>query len=131
LLAVAAAVEGATGLALVAYPPMVTLLLLGYKVSGPAMAVGRIAGLALLSLGIACWPARDIAGRKSQSHRAMLTYNLLVALYLLRIGVGCEMAGALLWPAFVLHATLAILLVRAWFSDAWAPGKVELVNWTL
>jgi hypothetical protein len=85
LLGFTAAVEGAMGFALMAYPALVTLLLLGHRVSGPGMALGRVAGFALLSLGVACWPAGDAGG---DGHRAMLTYNLLVALYLLRLGIG-------------------------------------------
>jgi hypothetical protein len=123
LLVFAAALEGATGLALVVYPPMITLLLLGDKVSGPGTALGRVAGFALLALGLACWPAGDAVGRRSAGHRAMLTYNLLVALYLLRLGIGGEFVGKLLWPAFALHALLTILFTRAWFNNPLQPAK--------
>jgi hypothetical protein len=127
LLSFTAAVEGATGLALMGYPPLVTLLLLGHRVSGPGTALGRVAGFALLSLGLACWPAGDVGGW-SPSHRAMLTYNLLVALYLLRLGIGGEFVGKLLWPAFVLHAVLTMLLACVSLNNALRPSKAELVN---
>ncbi len=125
LLALAAAVEGATGLALMAYPPVVTLLLLGDRVSGPGIAVGRVAGIALLSLGLACWPSGKVGGGRTPGHRALLTYNLLVALYLLGIGIRGETLGKLLWPAFALHALVAYLLARAWFNRTWHSGAAE------
>ena len=48
---------------------------------------------------------------------AMLTYDVLVTIYLIYVGVGGEMAGILLWPAIALHAVLAILLAYVWFND--------------
>jgi hypothetical protein len=126
LLGFAAAVEAATGIALIAYPPLVTRLLLGNRVSGAGMALGRVAGFALLALGLACWPAGDADGHRSASHRAMLTYNLLVALYLLGLGVGGESVGKLLWPAFVLHALLSILFAREWATTPYSAAKS---NW--
>ena len=105
----AAALEGATGIALIASPPIVADLLLGHTVAGVGIALGRVAGIGLLSLGIACWPARDGAGLASS--RALITYNLLVALYLFRLGIRGSV-GILLWPAVTMHSVLAILLLR-------------------
>ena len=125
LLAFAAAVEGATGVALMVYPPVVTLMLLE-GVSGPGIVLGRVAGLALLSLAIACWPVRDPARDTFPGHRAMLTYNLLVALYLLGLGIRGDSVGRLLLPAIILHALLTFFLVRQWFSDS---GVAAQSNW--
>ncbi len=119
LLACAAAIEGATGLALMVSPPFVSQLLLGDRVTGPGMAVGRVGGVALLSLGLACWPSGKAGALRTPGHRALLTYNLLVALYLLGLGIQGELVGKLLWPAFALHAVLTVLLARAWFSNLW------------
>ena len=47
----------------------------------------------------------------------MLTYDVLVTIYLIYVGVGGEMAGILLWPAIALHTVLAILLAYVWFND--------------
>ena len=103
-----AGLEIITGVALIATPNVVSHLLLGVGLSGGGIAVGRVAGLGLLSLGLACWPsATDVS---VQTTRALLTYNLLTTLYLgyLRIGGGFD--GYLLWPAIVLHAVLTVLL---------------------
>ena len=114
LLALAAAIEAATGLALMIYPPLVTRLLLGEGVSGAGVALGRVAGFALLGLGLACWPGLESAGVNTPALRALLTYNLLATLYLVYLGIGGRLVGSLLWPAVVIHTVLTILLARAW-----------------
>jgi hypothetical protein len=113
LLTVAAVLEAATGLALLLAPSFVARLLLGDSVSGTGTAVGRVAGCALVSLGIACWPSRNAASRRSAALTAMLTYNLLVSCYLMLLGLGGQRVGVLLWPAVAIHGLLALLLVRA------------------
>ena len=114
LLHVAAAIEAATGLALIIDPPILSQLLLGDGVSGAGMALGRVAGFALLSLGLACWPGPESAGANAPALRALLTYNLLATLYLAYMGIGGRLVGSLLWPAVVIHAVLTLLLARAW-----------------
>lgn len=116
LLGLAAVIEAATGLALMIHPPLVTQLLLGEAVSGAGMALGRVAGFALLSLGLACWPGPESAGANTPALRALLTYNLLTTLYLAYLGIGGLSVGSLLWPAVVLHAILTLLLARAWLA---------------
>ena len=60
-LAFAAIGEAATGLALLIAPSLVGQLLLGEQLSGVAMPVARVAGIALIALGIACWPGPPLA----------------------------------------------------------------------
>jgi len=57
LLTLTALIETPTGLALLAVPTVVVRLLLGAEVSGPSITLGRVAGIALLALGVACWLA--------------------------------------------------------------------------
>jgi hypothetical protein len=114
LLTLSASIEAATGVALMAVPSVVVRLLLGGEISGASIPVGRVAGFGLLSLGIACWPGRDPIGNTAPALRAMLTYNSLVALYFLHLGVGGEWVGPLLWPAAALHAAVALLLAWTW-----------------
>jgi len=47
----------------------------------------------------------------------MLTYSMLVMLYLGYVGLTGSFVGILLWPAVVLHAVLTLLLARAWFKS--------------
>lgn len=98
--------EAATGLALVIAPSPVGRWLLGAELSGVAIPVARVAGIALIALGIACWPGRTGLG-------GMLTYSVLVTVYLAYVGLAAASAGILLWPAVALHAILSALLTRA------------------
>jgi len=119
-LAFAALVEAATGVALIVVPSLVARLLLGTELSGVAVALGRVAGMSLLSLGFACWPGKE-ATRAALG--GMATYGLFVTLYLVYLGIRGEWAGPLLWPAVALHAVLTLLLAPAWFSARSAVAK--------
>ena len=106
--AFSAAVEGATGLALIAAPVLVGQLLLGAELPSKGIVVARCFGIALLALTVAVWPGGDNGGRSGA--RAMFLYNALIALYLMWLGVHWHMGGMLLWPAVALHAVVAVLL---------------------
>ena len=112
MLAIAAVGEAAMGLVLVIYPPIVIKLLFGAEIIGAGMVLSRIAGIALIGLGVACWPCATA----SRALCGMLTYSALVTLYLAYVGLGGGFPGILLWPAVVLHAVLTVLLARAWFK---------------
>ena len=114
LLTLTAIIEAATGLALIAVPSVVVRLLLGGEISGASLPLGRVAGFGLLSLGMACWPGRDLTGHRAPALRAMLAYNSLATLYLFCLGIGGEWVGPLLWPAVALHGILSLLLARQW-----------------
>jgi len=100
----AAVGEIATGLALLIMPSVVGRLLLGEELSGMAIPVARVAGIALVALGLACWPGPPQLG--------MLSYGAAVTLYLAYLGVTGISTGILLWPAVVLHAVLTGFLIR-------------------
>ena len=105
-----AAIELGTAGALIIVPDIVAHLLLGSELSGGGIAVARVAGLALLALGLACWPGGEEAAR--QATRALFVYNLLAGIYLGYLRVGGGFVGYLLWPACVLHIVLGLLLAR-------------------
>jgi hypothetical protein len=108
-----AIIEAATGLALIAVPAIVVRLLLGAEISGASIPLGRVAGAALLALGVACWLARDDA--QSSATRglvvAMLMYNIVATAVLAFAGIGLGLHGVALWPAVVLHAAMAVWCV--------------------
>jgi len=110
VLAVAAVAEAVTGLALLVYPPIVIKLLFGADVADVGLVVSRFAGIALIALGIACWPS----AAASRAICGMLTYSSLATLGLLYIALSGKWNGPVLWPAVLLHAVLTLLLVRAW-----------------
>jgi hypothetical protein len=109
LLKLTAIIEAATGLALIAASSLVGRLLLGAELTGVSIPVACVAGIALIALGVGCWP-------RSTAFCGMLTYSALATLYLAYLGVTGKWVGMLLWPAVVLHAVLTLLLVRAWFQ---------------
>jgi len=117
ILAFAAVVEVGTGLVLMIDPAIVVTLLLGAEVSGATTLLGRFFGIALLGLGLACWPSRQRAESGSPAFRAMLTYNVLIALYLAYLGTVGHLGGLLLWPGVALHAVVALWMVWTWRDE--------------
>jgi len=122
VLLLAAVSEAATGLALLAVPSLVGWLLLGEELTGIAIPVARVAGIALIAFAVACWPVNDLGSNTVRAFQGMLCYSLLATLYLAYLGICGEWVGVLLWPAVVVHATLTTLLVRAWLKDRQRRG---------
>ncbi len=112
ILAIAAVAEVGVGVALLAAPPLVGQLLLGAELTGIAIAVARVTGLALIGLAVACWPGTPLTG--------MLTYSALTTIYFAYLGIN-GVAGILLWPAVVAHAGLSVLLFRVWRNGQKRP----------
>jgi hypothetical protein len=112
VLAVAALAEGLIGLALLIYPAIVIKLLFGTDIADVGLVICRFAGIALLALGIACWPFAVV----SATLFGMLTYGVLATLGLLYVTLNGKWNGPLLWLAVVLHAVLTLLLASAWFK---------------
>ena len=111
LLIVTALIEAATGLMLLVTPQLVVTFLLGASLDAPAaLVVARIAGAALLSLGCACWLARDDGPNRAVPGlvAAMLLYNSVAVAVLANAGAGARLAGVLTWPVIALHAALAV-----------------------
>ena len=101
--------ETMTGVALLIFPSWIGRLLFGAELTDVAAITARVAGIALIALGIACWPGTQLIG--------MLTYSAGVAVYLAWIGLAGGSAGILLWPVVVLHVILTVLLMRALSGD--------------
>jgi hypothetical protein len=121
LLAIASLAEAGTGAILLVHPPIVIRLLFGAEISGAGSLMSRIAGIALLGLGVACWPGNSAR----QQLYGMLTYSTLAMLYLVRIGIGGAQVGALLWPGVSVHAVLSALLVWISWKQRIAPVRTE------
>jgi hypothetical protein len=122
LLGLAAVLEAATGLALMIHPSLVAQLLFGDGVSGAGKALSRVAGIALLALGVACWPGREAGSGIARSAGALLIYSLLATIYLTYLGIVVHLAGMLLWPGVAAHAVWMLLLVAAWRNERQSPG---------
>ena len=101
ILKIAAVVEIATGLALLFVPALFAQQLLGENPTALAIIVGRVTGVALVGLGIACWPGPAPLG--------MFVYSTRVMAYLAYLGLAGT-AGRMLWPAVILHIVLSAFL---------------------
>jgi hypothetical protein len=124
VLSLAAMSEAATGLALLAAPSLVGRWLLGEELTGVALPVAHVLGIALVSLGVACWPGgTTLCG--------MLTYSVLATGYLAWLGIRGQWVGPLLWPAVAVHAGLTVLLIRMWLrkpNSSEAKPRIDQAN---
>jgi hypothetical protein len=109
VLMLAALAEAGTGVILLVYPPIVVRLLFDTEIVGAGAIMSRLAGIALIGLGAACWPSTDTR----RAFLGMMTYSVLAMLLLIYIGVRGGGVGLLLWPAVVVHAMLILLLGAA------------------
>jgi len=110
VLAIAAVLEVATGMALLILPSLVGRLLFGEEFTGIVIPVARVLGIALIALGVGCLPG-------STALCGMLTYSGLVTLYLMFLAIRGEWLGPLLWPVVALHGILTVLLGWALFQS--------------
>ena len=104
LLVAGALGEAAFGVFVFVVPGLGLALLFGSEPNAGAVIMTRVAGIALVGLGIACYP-----GGARNGLYGLLVYSILVMLYLIAVGIGGA-AGVLLWPAVVVHAVLSVLL---------------------
>jgi hypothetical protein len=115
IVALSAALEALTGLVAIIVPAVLVQLLLASPLPAPGSVIARLAGFALIGLGVACWPRPSQASPARPAVCGLLTYNALVAIFFLYIGVRGMIVGPLFWPVVIVHAIIAILLARALF----------------
>ncbi len=106
LFKVTAAFEILTGLALLVLPATGVALLLGDGLGPTGIAVTRVLGIALCSLGLSAWESARLASRA-----ALCAYNLGVAILLTAIGMESGNTGTLLWPAAILHIVIGAIML--------------------
>jgi hypothetical protein len=115
LLVVTALLEAAAGFALATSPsPFVSLLLGSPLDMRSGSVVGRLAGVALLTLGLVCWMARNDHQSSVTAGPvvALLFYNAAVATLLVYARLGLGLSGIGLWPTVALHAALALWCIE-------------------
>jgi hypothetical protein len=112
-----AVMEAAAGLALLMTPTLVITLLLTGPVTNTHIALGRLAGAALLSLGATCWWARADTG--SAASRALVigmsVYNAAVIAIVLTGSFGSP-SRPILCVVTLVHGAMAawsILMLRS------------------
>ena len=109
---VSAVMEVGAGVALLAAPALAIRLVFGSPGTEAEVALGRLVGAALLSLGAACWLARHdgVSAASSALVSGMLTYNAAVVALVLTGSLGP--IGPLLSGAALLHAGMAVWCLR-------------------
>ncbi len=125
LLGISAIAELATGILLLATPALLSRILLGSTLDTAAgLAVARVSGVALVSLGLACWfGSRDTHGRACLGIvAAMLVYNLGIFILLVSLRYGVGMTGIGMLPVSALHAALAVWCIFC-LKMAWLPNR--------
>ncbi|MEN8129809.1 MAG: hypothetical protein ABFS45_06355 [Pseudomonadota bacterium] len=110
LVKASAITEMLTGLALLVAPLFVIRLLLGDGLGSTGVAVGRVMGIGLLSLGVAVWESQGQDSRLAP-RAGLCLYNVGVAMLLVTFGTYGGMNGILLWPAAVLHAVIGAMML--------------------
>ena len=115
LLTVTTVIEAGVGLALLVVPSVVIQLLLGAEISGAAVPLGRVAGTALLALGVACWLARsDVQSRAARGVvAAMLLYNFGAVVILGAADISSQTVRIALGLAVILHSAMAVWCVTS------------------
>lgn len=120
LFIVTAVLEVGIGVALLVSPALTVSILIGasFETAGDTV-VGRVAGAALLSLGVASWLARNDEHSRAATGLIMslLLYNVAVIVVLAYAGLGLRLFGIGLWPAVVLHAVMSV-----WCFSNVGPG---------
>ena len=114
LLIITAVFEVFTGVALLALPSRAGLSLTGSPIDATAgVIIARVAGAALLVIGVACWLARDHG--YSPGGQALiwglLTYNVAAAAVLGFAGIASAANGPAIWPGTAAHVGLAMFCI--------------------
>jgi hypothetical protein len=95
------------------------------------MTVGRVAGAALFSLGVACWLARDDERNRAATGLiiSMLLYNTAAVALLGYAGMVPGLAGVGLRPGVLLHSALAAWCIACLRAQATtAEGRPECTS---
>src|SRR5574341_2571177 len=114
LLTITAVLEVGAGIVFLAIPSLVTGQLFGSSLETAAgLTLTRIAGVLLLSLGIACWlvhyDSKSRAARGLVGTLAFYNTAIIAVLMYANIGLGLRSSG--LWPAVLIHAAMAVWCV--------------------
>lgn len=114
VLTMTAVIEVGAGLLLVTLPSLAATLLFGSSLNTPAgLTVVRIAGAALLAIGVTCWLMRN----DGQSHAArglvgtLALYNAAILTILVYAGIGLGVSSNGLWPSALVHAAMTVWCV--------------------
>jgi hypothetical protein len=110
----AAWVEIVAGAAILAMLGTACRLLFATAPEGMSRPIGRLAGIALVALGVASLPFRS-AGLQRRAVQGLVVYNMGATILLAWVAIATAFRGVLLWPAVILHAVIAAALIASSF----------------
>jgi len=115
ILSIGGVLETAVGLGLLVAPSALASFLLRSPLAGPGVVIARLAGGGLLSLGIACWCAREtpLAPAGLGVSWAFVAYNLVACVTLARARTALASGGLPALGASALHGVLGAALLGA------------------
>ncbi len=105
----AAWLEILVGASFLLVPETQSRFLYGVTPEGIGVTFAQFVGIALMGLGIACLPS-NVAGSSQRAARALLVYNIAVAIFFVWGAVATPFRGVLLWPIVIMHTIVAIAL---------------------
>lgn len=111
-----ALIEVLTGLALLVAPVLVIGLLLGEGIGSTGVAVARVLGVGLVSVGIAGYESRGADARLAP-RAGLCIYNIGAAVVFAIFGSQSVTSGILLWPVVVLHGLLGVMMLRSFTTS--------------
>jgi len=114
LLTITAITEFGTGLLLLVLPSLLISLLFGISADTLVeLAIAHLAGVAIISLAVGCWLARNDC--QSSSARgiviALILYNSAIVVVLIYTALGLMLCGVGLWPVVLFHTAMSALCI--------------------
>jgi len=116
-----AIVEVLAGLAFLFAPTLVVGLLLGEGLNPIGIAIARVLGIGLLSVGVAAWESPEQDTRLAP-RAGLCLYNIGVAVLLAILGTTGGMHAPLLWPAAGLHGLIGAVMLFVIFPRTRSDG---------
>ncbi len=110
-----AIIEVLTGLALLVAPTLIIGLLLGDGLGATGVAVARVLGIGLLSVGVAAWESPQQHSRLAP-RAGLCIYNIGIAVLLAILGTTGGMHAPLLWPVAGLHGMIGAAMLWVIFA---------------
>jgi hypothetical protein len=110
LLTIAIVAEAPTAGLLLFIPDVALRILFGAWPASDGHMAGRVAGVMLLALVIACWGARKDAGGPARAATlvSITLYNAAVGVLFVLFAVTGQADGLLIWPAGLIHLILGV-----------------------
>jgi hypothetical protein len=116
-----AIVEVLAGLAFLFAPTLVVGLLLGEGLNPIGIAIARVLGIGLLSLGVAAWESPEQENRLAP-RAGLCLYNIGIAVLLAIFGTTGGMHAPLLWPVAGLHGLIGVVMLCVIFPRMRSDG---------